>query len=215
MRETVIQSVLSNKLIAIVRGLEEDKIIPLTRALSAGGIKMVEVTFNQADPGSFSSTTAAIRAIAREFGNEVMVGAGTVCTKGQLELAAQAGALYIITPVTNPALIREVRKLNLVAIPGAMTPSECLAAHEAGADFVKLFPLGDLGSGYLKAVRAPLSHIKFLGVGGINENNIKEYLSAGALGFGVGGNLVNKDWINSGQFDKIEALAKKFVEAVR
>ena len=214
MRETVIKTILSKKLIAIVRGLDEEKMIPLAKALCDGKINMIEVTFNQADPASFSSTANAIRAISKQFGSAILAGAGTVCTKEQLELAADAGALYIITPNTNPELIAEVRKMGLVSIPGAFTPSECMIAHNAGADFVKLFPIGNLGPEYLKAVRAPLSHIRFLGVGGINENNVKDYLAAGALGFGVGGNLVNKDWIAAGEFDKITALARKYVEAV-
>jgi 2-dehydro-3-deoxyphosphogluconate aldolase/(4S)-4-hydroxy-2-oxoglutarate aldolase len=215
MRDVVIQRILSDKLIAIVRGLEEDKVIPLARAISSGGIKMIEVTFNQAEPSSFSSTARAIESIAKEFSGDVLVGAGTVCTKEQLQMAADAGALYIITPGTDPELIKEVRRLGLVAIPGALTPSECLIAHNAGADFIKLFPLGNLGSSYLKSLKAPLSHLKFLGVGGINENNIKEYLEAGALGCGIGGNLVNKSWIDAKEFHKIEELSKKFVQAVK
>lgn len=214
MRETIIQAILSKKLIAIVRGQGEDKMIPLAKALIDGGINMIEVTFNQADPASFSSTANAIRAISKQFGDGAMVGAGTVCTAEQLEMAAEAGALYIITPNTDPALIATVRKKGLVAIPGVLTPSECMIAHNAGADFVKLFPIGELGPKYLKALRAPLSHLKFLGVGGINENNIREYIDAGAVGFGIGGNLVNKNWIDAGEFDKITALAKKYVEAV-
>ena len=214
MRETVIGTVLSSKLIAIVRGLPEDKIIPLTRAINAGGIKLIEVTFNQKDPGSFASTARAIRAIEREFGKEVLAGAGTVCTEEQLKMAADAGALFMISPNTNTSLIGQVRKMGLVSIPGAMTPSECMTAHDAGADFVKLFPAGDLGPAYLKAISAPLNHIRFLAVGGITENNVKDYLAAGAKGFGIGGNLVNREWIETGKYDKITSLAKDFVNAV-
>ena len=215
MRDIVIEKVLSDKIIAIVRGIEVEKIIPLTKAISDGGIKMVEITFNQANPDSFSLTAEGIHAISKEFAGEVLVGAGTVCTMEQLKLAKEAGALYIITPVTDPELIKEVRRLGLVAMPGALTPTECLIAHNAGADFIKLFPIGNLGVNYLKAIRAPLGHLKFLGVGGINENNIRDYLEGGAVGCGVGGNLVNKSWIEAGEFHKIEAVARKFVEAVK
>jgi len=212
MRENTIQAILDNKLIAIVRGLEEDKIVPLAQALGEGGIKMIEVTFNQSNPSSFALTASAIRALAKKG---VSAGAGTVCTKEQLEMAAEAGAQYIIAPGTNSELITEVRKMGLVAIPGALTPSECMVAHEAGADFIKLFPIGNLGASYLKAIRAPLNHIRFLAVGGVNENNLKEFLAVGAVGFGVGGNLVNKDWVDAGKFDKITALAKKYVDGLR
>ena len=214
MRDVVIEKVLSDKIIAIVRGIEVDKIIPLTKAIRDGGIKMVEITFNQGDPDSFSLTAEGIHAISKEFAGEVLVGAGTVCTMEQLRLAKEAGALYIITPATDPELIKEVRRLGLVAMPGALTPTECLTAHHAGADFIKLFPLGNLGIEYLKAIKAPLSHLRFLGVGGINENTIREYLDGGAVGCGVGGNLVNKNWIEAGEFHKVEEVARKLVEAV-
>ncbi|MCL2827465.1 MAG: bifunctional 4-hydroxy-2-oxoglutarate aldolase/2-dehydro-3-deoxy-phosphogluconate aldolase [Oscillospiraceae bacterium] len=211
MREHTIQAVLDNKLVAIVRGLGEEQIIPLAQALGQGGIKMIEVTFNQSDPDSFATTANAIRALVKEG---VSAGAGTVCTRAQLDMAAEAGAQYIITPVTNPTLITEVRKMGLVSIPGALTPTECMIAHEAGADFIKLFPMGSLGVDYLKAIRAPLNHLKFLAVGGVNERNLKDFLAVGAVGFGVGGNLVNKDWVEAGEFDKITALAKKYVEGL-
>ena len=214
MREKVIEEILKGKLIAIVRGMAEEQIVPIAEAIRAGGIKMLEVTFNQADPDSFAATARAIGAIRKAFGDEGYAGAGTVITIRQLEMAAGAGAQYIIAPDTNPEIIKKTRELGLVSIPGAMTPSECVAAHNAGADFVKLFPLGNLGAGYLKAIRAPLSHIRFLGVGGISEKNAGEFLAAGAVGFGVGGNLVNKEWIDAGRFDLITELASQYVKAV-
>ncbi|MCL2059216.1 MAG: bifunctional 4-hydroxy-2-oxoglutarate aldolase/2-dehydro-3-deoxy-phosphogluconate aldolase [Oscillospiraceae bacterium] len=214
MREKVIAEILRGKLIAIVRGMAEEQIVPIAEAIRAGGISMLEVTFNQANPDSFASTARAIAAIRKSFGDAGYAGAGTVITVQQLEMAAEAGAQYIIAPDANPEIIRKTREMGLVSIPGAMTPSECVMAHNAGADFVKLFPLGNLGAGYLKAIRAPLSHIKFLGVGGISEKNAAEYLAAGAVGFGVGGNLVNKEWIDAGRFDLITELATKYVNAV-
>ena len=99
-------------------------------------------------------------------------------------------------------------------MPGALTPSEINLAHNYGADFVKLFPADNFGSGYLKAVKAPLSHIKLTVVGGINENNIESYIKAGASGFGVGTNIVNKTLLENDEYDKITELAKKYVEAV-
>jgi len=214
MREKVIAAILEGKLIAIVRGMAEELIVPVAQAIFAGGIKMLEVTFNQSDPGGFESVARSISAIRKAFGDEGYAGAGTVITPEQLKIAAGAGAQYIIAPDANVEIIKKTRELGLVSIPGAMTPSECAAAHATGADFVKLFPLGSLGPGYLKAIRAPLSHIRFLGVGGISEKNAGEYLAAGAVGFGVGGNLVNKEWIEAGRFDLITELASKYVDAV-
>jgi 2-dehydro-3-deoxyphosphogluconate aldolase/(4S)-4-hydroxy-2-oxoglutarate aldolase len=102
----------------------------------------------------------------------------------------------------------------MVSIPGALTPTEVQTAHLAGADFVKLFPLDAMGAGYLKAIAAPLSHIRFLAVGGIDLSNMETYRKAGAKGFGIGSNIVNKQWIHDGRFDEITALAKAYVDAV-
>ena len=207
MREDVIACILNKKIIAIVRGAEEQKILPLAEALLKGGIGMIEITFNQKDPESYSSTVRSIKAIRKQFGGNVYVGAGTVLTVEQLTMANDAGAMYIISPHTDVQIIQKTRELGLVSIPGAMTPSECMTAHNAGADFIKLFPLGELGPGYFKALKAPLSHLRFLGVGGIDEKNIPGFLSAGIDGFGVGGNLVDKTLLKNGDFGKITELA--------
>ena len=130
-------------------------------------------------------------------------------------MTARAGGAFIISPDTDVDVIKKTRELGLVSMPGAMTPSEIKAAHNAGADFVKLFPVGDLGASYLKAVKAPLSHIKMMAVGGVNEENAAQFLKAGAVGLGVGGNLAKKEWIEAGEFEKLTAAAKVLVEAVR
>jgi 2-dehydro-3-deoxyphosphogluconate aldolase/(4S)-4-hydroxy-2-oxoglutarate aldolase len=204
---------LEKKLIAIVRGLPQEEIVPLAGALLAGGISLIEVTFNQAKPESWQGTAEAIAAIAAVHGGAVRVGAGTVMTPQQLQLAQSAGAQFIISPNADTAIISETRALDLVSMPGCMTPTECAAAHAAGADFIKLFPAGSLGPGYLKALAAPLSHLKFMAVGGISPQTIPGFVQAGALGFGVGGNLVNRTWISAGEFEKITALAQEYVQA--
>ncbi len=132
----------------------------------------------------------------------------------QAEMARDAGARYIISPNVDPAVIKKTRAMGLVSMPGAMTPTEAHAAHAAGADFVKLFPAGVLGADYLRAMRAPLGHLLYLAVGGVNEKNIPAFMAAGAEGFGVGGNLVNREWIEAGAFGRITDLARKYVDAV-
>jgi len=129
-----------------------------------------------------------------------------------LELAKNAGAQFIVSPDTNEKVIRATVEGGMVSMPGAMTATEVLTAYSYGADFVKLFPIGNLGSSYVKAISAPINHVRLLAVGGVNENNIKEFLDAGAVGAGVGGNLVNKKWIAAGEFDKITDLARTFIE---
>lgn len=214
MTQKIIDNVKQKKLIAIVRGMEPDYMLSLGQALYDGGIDMIEVTFNQSATDHYAATVKGIEILKEHFQDRVLVGAGTVLTTEQVNLAKAAGAGYIITPSTDPEVISYAKEQNLVAMPGALTPSEAVAAWKAGADFVKIFPAGNLGPAYLKAIRAPLSHIPFLAVGGINEKNIPDFLKAGAAGFGVGGNLVNKEWIMNGETDKITQLAKAFVQAV-
>ena len=103
----------------------------------------------------------------------------------------------------------------MVSMPGAMTPSEIMTAHHAGADIVKLFPAGELGPGYLKAICAPISRVKIIAFGGIHEKNIKEFLKAGAIGVGVSGKLVKPAWIENGAYDRITESAKTLLEAAR
>jgi 2-dehydro-3-deoxyphosphogluconate aldolase/(4S)-4-hydroxy-2-oxoglutarate aldolase len=214
MREKVINRIHKGKLIAIVRGMEEERILPLAEALYKGGITMIEVTFNQKDPESFPATARGIRGIRTRFGEDVYAGAGTVLSTTELHMAADAGALYIISPNADGEIIRETRRLGLVSLPGVLTASECVMAHRAGADFLKLFPIGSVGAAYLKALKAPLGHLHFLGVGGVDTTNIGEFLAAGAAGFGIGGSLVNKEWIEARAFDRISAAAAEYVQVV-
>ena len=211
MREQTIQAILDHKIIAIVRGVDSESIVDTAKALYEGGIRLVEVTFNQKDPASFHKTAEAVRAIRIAMGDKMLVGTGTVTTPELVEMSAEAGALYIISPDTDAAVIRRTRELGLVSLPGAYTATEAKQAHMAGADFVKLFPCIDGAPAYLKALSAPLSHIRFLAVGGVNADNAADFLKAGAVGVGVGSSLVNKKWVEAGRFDLITEEAKKFI----
>jgi len=208
--DKTLQTILENKVIAIVRGISSEYILDTVQALKDGGIRCVEVTFNQKDEAASRDTLVSIRKIKEHFGDAVAVGAGTVMSVQNVMDAAEAGAAYMISPNTNVEVIKKTKELGLVSIPGAMTPSEAVAADEAGADIVKLFPAGELGTGYIKALTAPLNHIRFTAVGGVNEKNTTDFLRAGCVGVGVGGNLVNKKLIESGKFDEIKKLASEY-----
>jgi len=211
MSEKIIDLVLETKVVAIVRGLDTGY-TNLIQAMYDGGIRAVEVTFNQKDPSLWEKTTGAIREIKALMGDKMAVGAGTVTSVELVELASKAGAQFIVSPDTNVEVICKTKELGMVSMPGALTSTEALIAHNAGADFVKLFPVGSMGAAYIKAIRGPLNHIRFLAVGGVSEKNVAEYIKAGCVGVGVGGNLVNKDWIANGEFDKIEALARELCQ---
>ena len=210
MREEIIQKVLDKKIVAIVRGVYGQDCINLAKALYAGGIELLEVTFDQSKPEALEQTSETIRCLVEEMGDKMAFGAGTVTSLEMLELAKNAGAQFIVSPDTNEEVIKATVAAGLVSMPGAMSPTEIVTAHRYGADFVKVFPTSNLGASYIKAIRGPINHIRLLAVGGVNEKNIGEFIKAGVNGAGVGGNLVNKQWIANGEFDKITALAEEF-----
>ncbi len=209
-RAAVLKSIEENKIIVILRGLNTEQLIKTVEAMEAGGIRLVEVTFDQSGVISDEQTAANIRTLAQTFAGRVRVGAGTVMTEAQVELAHAAGAEFIISPDTYEAVIRRTRELGMVSLPGAFTPTEAANAHRFGADLIKLFPNSEVGISYLKALMAPLSHIRFLAVGGVNEHNMKEYLNAGAKGIGVATGIVNKKHIAEGNYAAVTELAKAY-----
>ena len=215
MKHAIKQAVKEYKLIAIVRGVEPEVCVKVAQALYDGGFRLMEITYDQRRPASWRETAAAIGAVAKVFAGRMYVGAGTVTNTELVELTHGCGGQFIISPDVNEAVIRRTCELGMVSMPGAMTPTEILTAHRAGADFVKLFPAGSLGPGYMKAVKAPVSHVELLAVGGIDEKNIADYLAAGAAGAGIGGNLVNRAWVEAGQFEKITETARRLVAAVQ
>lgn len=214
MREKIIERVKDKKIVVIVRGVYGKDCLKLAKALYAGGIELMEVTFDQSSEENRKKTVETISLINEEFQGKVLMGAGTVTTLDMLEAAYNAGAKFIVSPDMNPEIIKATVAKGMVSMPGAMTPTEILTAYNSGADFVKVFPVLNLGSGYIKAVKGPLNHIPLLAVGGVNEKNINEFIKAGASGAGVGGNLVNKEWIANGEFEKITNLAKEFIKNI-
>jgi 2-dehydro-3-deoxyphosphogluconate aldolase/(4S)-4-hydroxy-2-oxoglutarate aldolase len=210
MRENVIKAIEENKIIAIIRGISPEDAVEVAKALYEGGVKLVEVTFNQSAPEKLVDTAIAIKSIKDALGDKVLVGAGTVLNKKQVDMAFNAGAEYIISPDCYREVIEKTRELGMVSLPGAITPTEAANAHRWGADFVKLFPNSEFKPSYLKALAAPLSHIKFLAVGGVNADNLKEYMAAGAVGIGVATAIASKDLIKKGDAEGITALARKF-----
>ena len=155
-----------------------------------------------------------IKKLSEHFSGRLYIGAGTVLTQEQVTLTKENKGLFVISPNTDEDVIRESNKCGLVSIPGALTPTEITAASKYGAEFVKLFPITNMGTGFVKAVKAPLSHIKLLAVGGIDENNMADYLSAGVCAFGVGTNITNKKMIAENDWNGITNLAKKYTVVI-
>ena len=212
MREYVISKIEQEKIIAIVRGVEKKKLIPIAQALYDGGIRLIEVTYSMDKKISDEQTAEMIASLARHFQGEMLVGAGTVIEEKQVEYTKQAGGSFIISPDTYAPVIQRTRDLGMVSIPGAITPTEALTAVRAGADFVKLFPIAKMGGpSYVKAIFAPLSGVKMLAVGGIDENNIADYIKVGVKGFGIGANIIDKKLVEAEDYAGITALAKRYM----
>ena len=211
---TPLEYLQERKIVAIVRGMKPEYIVHLGEALEEGGIGLIEITYNQKSPETWRDTAKAIETVEKVFGSRMRVGAGTVITAEQVRMTYNAGGHYLVMPGIQPEIIRAGKELGLGLYPGAFTPTEILAAWEAGADAVKVFPAASMGPGYIRAVRAPLSHIPLMAVGGINENNAAEYIKAGCVGLGIGGSLVNREWIENGEWAKITALAKELMKKV-
>lgn len=198
------------KVIAIARRLYGEDLLKLSDALLEGGVCLLECTFDQADKDYIAKTSEAISSLCSRHGDRLLAGAGTVLTTEQVEAAFKAGAKYIISPNVNESVIKRTKELGMVSIPGAMTPTEILAAHYAGADFVKLFPATTLGFKYIKDILAPISHVKLVATGGVNEENFGEYLKLGFVGAGISGRLTDKKLIAEGNWAEFTRRAGIF-----
>ena len=213
-RETVLEWINREMVIAIIRGVEPGQMLDTARAIKAGGISNMEITFDHSTPEGIGNTLESIRRVKAGLGDQVNVGVGTVLTTEEAELAAEAGAEYLISPGMDPAVIRRTKELGKISIPGALTPTEVCEAWDCGADIVKMFPAGVLGLEYLKAVRGPLRHIPMCTVGGINPENIGLFLEAGIRCFGIGGNLVSVEAVRRGDFHKLTQAALGYRQAI-
>ncbi len=210
---TILEQILDEKIVAIIRGIEKETTLNVVRALKEGGINLVEVPFDQTKP--LEVTTEKIAAIVEKFGSEgVHVGAGTVLTPEQVRLTKEAGGEYIITPTLHEDVIKEAKGLGMTVMAGAMTPTEIEQAYLWGSDIVKVFPSDNLGCSYIKAVRGPLPYIPLAAVGGVNLENIQDFFAAGVCSVGIGGNIVNKKLIEAGDFAGIRDLAAAYVAKV-
>lgn len=205
------EQILENKIVAIIRGVDLDHMNDTVGALLKGGINLVELAINHESDASISETLASLKLVKRTYGDKVLLGAGTVLTTDQVKMAVDAGAEYIISPGKDLKVIEATKSLDKISIPGALTPSEITEAYYAGADFIKIFPAGALGIDYIKAVRAPLAHIPLIAVGGVDMDNMTEFLDSGVVGVGIGISLVDTSAVYNENYEKIERLARQYV----
>lgn len=202
-------SILDNKIIAIIRGANSKDVLNMAKALHEGGVNILEITMNS--PNALS----AIEEITVELGDRVVVGAGTVLDSETARAAILAGAKFILSPTVDIETIKMAKRYGVVSIPGAFTPTEILSAYENGGDIIKVFP-ATLGPSFIKDIRGPLPQIPLLPTGGIDLNNIQEFMKAGAIGCGIGSALVNTQLeITDEYFVQLSEKARQFASAVK
>ena len=207
--------ILNHGLIVILRGIELEKIPAVCNALYDGDARIVEVAFNPSDDDTINKTTAIIKRIYETMGNKLMVGAGTVISKEFADAAYNAGAKFIFSPNTDVEVIKHTKKLGLVSIPGAFTPSEVMTAYNAGADIIKMFPITKDDIGYLVNIMRPLSHITFICVGGTNPDTIEAFIKAGANGVGTGISILKPELIVNDDYAEITRLTRIHLEKIK
>ncbi|GAB6927251.1 bifunctional 4-hydroxy-2-oxoglutarate aldolase/2-dehydro-3-deoxy-phosphogluconate aldolase [Paenibacillus sp. JCM 10914] len=197
------------RLVAIVRGISREQAGFVGEGLVQGGIRFMEVTMNT------DGALPMIQAWRERYDGQVYVGAGTVLDVDMAKNAVAAGAQFLISPNTDLAVIEYALEQGVDVWPGAMTPTEIVAAHAAGAEIIKLFPAASLGISFIKELQGPLGHIPLLATGGATLENLGDYYAAGAVAVGLGSALLSKEALASGAQDEITKQAVAFVEAAR
>ena len=195
--------------IAVIRAERREQVLPVIEALIDGGLTALEITLTTPD------AVGAIREAAAKFGNRALIGVGTVLDATQCRAALDAGAQFVVTPICRPELSLITHEANAIMIMGAYTPTEAQLAHEAGADFVKLFPADTLGLPYIKALRAPLPHLRIIPTGGVDQNNLAEYFKAGCPAVGVGSSLITKQILQTSDWRELTRRAAEFARRAK
>jgi len=203
-RAEVRAAIEAQRAVAVVRLESAARLQAAANALADGGVRAIEVTLTM--PG-------ALEALAT-LKEPILAGAGSVLDAETARLAILAGARFVVAPVFSPALVEMCHRYDVLAIPGAFTPTEILAAWQAGADLVKLFPAGRLGPAYLKDLRGPLPQVRLLPTGGVSAENAGAYLAAGAVAVGVGGALVDNAAVARGDFAQLTREARRLTQAI-
>ncbi len=208
-RSECVRRLEANGVVAIVRTADPSSVRAIVEAIAAGGVRSVEITLTV--PGALD----LIRTLSSELPDDILLGAGTVLEPEAALQAIDAGAHFVVSPVFNPEVMRAAHRRDVAAVPGCFTPTEILAAWQAGADAVKLFPAGALGPQYLRDLRGPMPQVRLLPTGGLTVDNVAEWIRAGAMAVGVGTALLDPKAITEGRLDVLTARARRMMEAVR
>jgi 2-dehydro-3-deoxyphosphogluconate aldolase/(4S)-4-hydroxy-2-oxoglutarate aldolase len=195
--------------ISVIRARTPNDAVEIGKAIHSGGVNIIEVSMVTPD------ALEAISTIRRELGNKIVAGAGTVLDPESARAAILVGAEFVVGPNLNKEVIEMCRRYSKISIPGAWTPTEILTAWESGADIVKVFPASVGGPRYLRDILEPLPQIRLLPTGGVNLENVGDFIKAGAVAVAVGGAIVDRKAVEDRRFDMIADNARKFAEAVK
>src|SRR5881275_2299660 len=208
-KDTDLRRVLDCGIVAVVRSPDSQQLVEVARALADGGVTAVEITMSVPD------ALDVLRQVRHALGDRVLLGAGTILDAETACAAILAGAEYVVAPTLNLDVIRLCRRYDKLVMPGAFTPTEILAAWEAGADIVKVFPAEVVGPAFFRALRGPLPQVKLMPTGGVDLSTAADFLKAGACCLGVGSQLVEPRAVAGRDFDRLRELARQYVEVVR
>jgi len=208
-KESHLRQILECGIVAVVRSPDSQQLVEVCRALADGGVTTVEITMTV--PGALD----VLRQVRQTLGDRLLLGAGTVLDPETARAVLLAGAEYIVAPTVNLDVIRLCQRYDKLVMPGAFTPTEILAAWEAGADIVKVFPAEVVGPAFFKALRGPLPQIRLMPTGGVDLNTAADFLKAGVCCLGIGSQLVEAKAVAERNFERIRELAKKYVAIVK
>ncbi|BBM69375.1 bifunctional 4-hydroxy-2-oxoglutarate aldolase/2-dehydro-3-deoxy-phosphogluconate aldolase [Rhodothermus marinus] len=209
MRHEIVSELIRRGAVAVIRMSDPERLVRVVEAICEGGVTAIEITMSV--PRAFQM----IEEVARRLGDVALVGAGSVLDAETARLVIEAGARYVVSPVFKPEIIQTAHRYDVPALPGAFTPTEILAAHEAGADIVKVFPADVVGMAFFRAIKAPMPQLKLMPTGGVTLTNAGEWLRAGACAVGVGSALLDRVAIAEGRWEKLTENARTLVESIR
>lgn len=207
-RDEALKFILEAKVIAVIRMSDTDKLFKVTEAIRLGGVKAIEITMTVPD------ALDVIRTMAQKKAPDVLIGAGTVLNAETAVAAVRAGADFLVSPITNFDMIKACRKLDKFVAPGALTPTEIVAAWESGADVVKVFPATSVGPKYFKDLKGPLPQIRLMPTGGVSLENAKDFLDSGACCVAIGTALLDKKAIAQNDWNVLTQKARQLVESL-
>ncbi|MGG1662535.1 bifunctional 4-hydroxy-2-oxoglutarate aldolase/2-dehydro-3-deoxy-phosphogluconate aldolase [Brevibacillus sp. NRS-1366] len=205
----LLKKLVESGVIAVIRRIPEEQVEHVADSLVEGGVTALEVTVDS--PGAFNT----IAKLSAKYRGRAIVGAGTVVDSVSAGLAIQSGADFLFSPSLHEDVIQTALRYGKIAVPGVMTPTEMITAIEAGADLVKIFPAAGLGIQYIKDVKAPFPHIPIIPTGGVNLENVASFIQAGVAAVGIGGNLIDRQALETSEYNRITNIARQYVTAIQ